>query len=212
MVAWPQDKELIASQRGLWRWIWMGFFDNIAPKPDGGTMRALPRPSGQVPTPLAIRLMLARTSQVAVAVVGVWAFTTGFDLQINAELRNEIPGTSTASFLAGLDDEPLEDEFCRLGVQFSTGEKAANLERGSDTAGPIMKVMGGGGGLLFRQWRYWISPLPPSGPLTFACEWPALGVAESRAEIDAQPILDAASQSIVLWPDPSDSVCSDPSQ
>lgn len=187
----------------------MGFFDDIAREPDGGAMRALPRPSGQVPAPMAIRLMLVRTGEVAVVVIGLWAFTTGFDLLVNVELRNEIHGTSTASFSAGLDDEPLEDEFCRLGVQFSTGEKAANTERrsahegSSGRTGPIVKVRGGGGGSLFREWRYWVSPLPPPGPLAFVCEWPALGIAESRTEIDAQPILDAASQSIVLWPDPS---------
>jgi hypothetical protein len=183
----------------------MGFFDEIAREPADSAVRALPRPSGQVPTPMAIRLMLARTSQVAVAVVGVWAFTAGFDLQVTAELKDEVPGESAASFLAGLDDEPLDEEFCRLGIQFSTGEKAANTqlwatgEGSSDVAGPIMKVRAGGGGLLSRDWRYWVSPLPPPGPLAFVCEWPAFGIPESRTEIDAQPILDAAGQSIVLW-------------
>jgi hypothetical protein len=183
----------------------MGFFDNIAREPDGGAMRAWPRPSGQVPTPMATRVMLARTGRVAVAVTGVWAFTAGFDLLVSAELKDEIPGTSAASFLAGLDDEPLGDEFCRFGIQFSTGEKAANTqlratrEGNSEIAGPVMKVRAGGGGLLSREWRYWVSPLPPPGPLAFVCEWPALAIPESRTEIDAEPILDAASQSIVLW-------------
>jgi hypothetical protein len=180
----------------------MGFFDEIARDSDGGAMRALPRPDGQVPTPVATRLMLAHTDQVAVAVMGLWAFAAGFDLLVIVELRNEIPGTSVASFLADLEDEPLEDEFCRLGVQFSTGEKAANTgpEGSGGIAGPIMTVRGGGAGLLVRQWRYWVSPLPPPGPLAFVCEWPYFGITESRTEIDAQPILDAASQSIVLWP------------
>ena len=183
----------------------MGFFDEIAREPADSAVRAWPRPSGQVPTPLAIRLMLARTSQVAVAVVGVWAFTAGFDLQVIAELNDEVPGESAASFLAGLDDEPLYEEFCRLGIQFSTGERTANTQRratregSSDVAGPIMKVRAGGGGLLSRDWRYWVSPLPPPGPLTFVCEWPAFGISESRTEIEAQPILDAATESIVLW-------------
>jgi hypothetical protein len=183
----------------------MGFFDDITPE-SGRATRALPRPDGQVQTPIAIRLMLARTEQVAVAVVGLWAFAAGFDLLVSVQLRDEVPGTSVASFMAGLDEEPLEDEFCRLGIQFSTGEKAANTElraareESSAIAGPIMKVRAGGGGLLSREWRYWVSPLPPPGPLAFVCEWPYFGIAESRTEIDAQLILDAASQSIVLWP------------
>jgi hypothetical protein len=183
----------------------MGFFDDITREAGESAMRASPRPVGQLPAPMAIRLMLACSSQVAVAVVGLWAFAAGFDLLVSVELRDEIPGTSAASFLAGRDDSPLEDEFCRLGVQFSTGEKAANTELratregSSEIAGPIMKVRAGGGGLLSREWKYWVSPLPPPGPLVFVCEWPAFGISESGTEIDAQPILDAASQSIVLW-------------
>ena len=44
-------------------------------------------------------------------------------------------------------------------------------------------------------------PLPPAGPLEFVCEWPAFGIAESRAGIDAQLILDAARRSVRLWPE-----------
>jgi hypothetical protein len=43
--------------------------------------------------------------------------------------------------------------------------------------------------------------LPPAGPLEFVCEWPAFGVAESRAGIDGQLVLDAARRSIRLWPE-----------
>jgi hypothetical protein len=39
-----------------------------------------------------------------------------------------------------------------------------------------------------------------AGPLEFVCEWPAFGVAETRAVI-AQLILDAAGRSIGLWPE-----------
>jgi hypothetical protein len=41
-------------------------------------------------------------------------------------------------------------------------------------------------------------PLPPPGPLVFACEWPAAGMALTRHEIDAQPILDAAGRTQVI--------------
>jgi hypothetical protein len=188
----------------------MGFFDDIAREPDDGVMRParparaarMPPIGEELPTPVAMRLMLVRTEQVAVAVIGVWAYTTGFELVVSVALKDEIPGESVASFMAAADEEPLDDdEFCRLGIAFSTGEKAVNTEpeTSSRTSGPIMKVRSGGGSLLSREWRYWISPLPPPGPLAFVIEWPYFGVSESRTEIDAQPILDAASQSIVLW-------------
>jgi hypothetical protein len=37
--------------------------------------------------------------------------------------------------------------------------------------------------------------------MTFFCEWPARGVRESRAEIDTQPILDAATRAIQVFPE-----------
>ena len=38
-------------------------------------------------------------------------------------------------------------------------------------------------------------------PLEFVCEWPTFGIAESRARIDAQLVLDAARRSVRLWPE-----------
>jgi hypothetical protein len=49
--------------------------------------------------------------------------------------------------------------------------------------------------------RYWIWPLPPAGPVTFVCQWPALGIPESRADVDAELILDAAARAVQLWPE-----------
>ena len=183
----------------------MGFFDDIPQELGESAVRTGPRPDGVLPTPVAIRLVLARTDEVAIGVIGLWAFPTGFDFLVSVQLKEAVPGTSAASFLGALDGEPLDGEFLRLGVQFSTGGKAANTElratreQSSNVAGPIMKVRIGGAGLLSRDWKYWISPLPPPGPLAFVCEWPAFGVAESRTEIDAQLLLDAASQSVDLW-------------
>jgi hypothetical protein len=35
--------------------------------------------------------------------------------------------------------------------------------------------------------------------MEFVCEWPALGIPETRAGLDAQLVLDAAGRSIRLW-------------
>jgi hypothetical protein len=37
--------------------------------------------------------------------------------------------------------------------------------------------------------------------MEFVCEWPGLGIAETRAGLDAQLILDAARRSVQLWPE-----------
>src|SRR5256885_6760927 len=52
--------------------------------------------------------------------------------------------------------------------------------------------------------RYWVWPLPPPGPVAFVCEWPAFGIPESRAELHARLILDAAARAVELWPEDGD--------
>jgi hypothetical protein len=185
----------------------MGFFDDIVPDPTDRARRAWLRPDGQVPTPVAVRLMLARSQQAAIAIIGLWSFTEGFEFLVNVQLREAIGGTSPVSYLSAVDDdepgdEARDDEFLRLGIQFSTGEKTANTQprtRISESAGPIMRTRIAGGSALTRDRKYWVSPLPPAGPLAFVCEWPVLDIPESRTEIDARLLLDAASESIHLW-------------
>ena len=63
-------------------------------------------------------------------------------------------------------------------------------------------MTGGGGGAAF-DWQVWLWPLPPPGVLTFICEYPQVGIALTRYEVEAAPILEAASQSIKLWEDAS---------
>jgi hypothetical protein len=59
---------------------------------------------------------------------------------------------------------------------------------------------GGGGGGRWRQ-DFWVWPLPPAGSLAFVCEWPAAGIALSRADTDAQQLLDGAARAVALFPD-----------
>ena len=58
-----------------------------------------------------------------------------------------------------------------------------------------------------RRERAWLAlaalavgPTPP-GPLAFVCEWPARGIPETRAEIDAGLVLAAAARAVPIWPD-----------
>jgi len=57
---------------------------------------------------------------------------------------------------------------------------------------------GGGGGSEWRQ-RLWVWPLPPPGPLTFACEWPAAGIELTLVETDAQLVIDASERAQQLF-------------
>jgi hypothetical protein len=57
---------------------------------------------------------------------------------------------------------------------------------------------GGGDERTWRQESY-VSPLPGTGLLRFGVVWPAQSIDETVVEVDAQPIVDAATRAIPLW-------------
>jgi hypothetical protein len=113
---------------------------------------------------------------------------------------NALPGIAPVELVIARTDELL-----RFGVQFADGRKATNLDRPSydpdrEPDRPVLIQHGGGGGLAWDM-EHWVWPLPPPGPFTFVCEWPARGIEESGAEIDAGSILEAAGRAVTFWPD-----------
>ena len=47
---------------------------------------------------------------------------------------------------------------------------------------------------------FFLAPLPPAGPLTVVCAWPAWGIAETTTVLDGDEIHAAAREVQVLWP------------
>jgi hypothetical protein len=185
----------------------MAFFDDLpAPEP------APPRrhhpwepPETEFPGIVPLdTLVIGRTEQVAVAVTGLSAFSTGVEIFLTARIR---PGDAGEHLPGGPRDLAASRRSFRFGLQFSDGSKAAGSpgdrgpDRDSEPTGPVLFPFAGGGGPHWFVSRWWTWPLPPAGPLEFVCEWPAFGIAESRAAIDARLILDAAQRSIRLWPE-----------
>ena len=161
-----------------------------------------------------IRLVLARTDEVAVAVADATAYPTGFELRLVTRARTTDYGSGDDPFdpatMWRMRHPPgrgeLPPEFLRFGLEFADRTKATNLGGFPDPekdpgARVLMQGSGGGGGGSWET-QYWCWPLPPEGPLAFVCEWPAKGIALTRAEVDARIVLDAAARAEVLWDDP----------
>lgn len=68
----------------------------------------------------------------------------------------------------------------------------------------VIRPKGGGGSDHTWDGNYWVHPLPPPGPLVFVASWPAHGVAEARAELDAAALRRAAAEAVELWPEEPD--------
>jgi hypothetical protein len=165
----------------------------------------------------------------------VGAYPSGFELDLVTMAGDEVDELDPLLFEGrrlrrmgkGAASE-IPDAMLRFGVEFADGTKATNTgdqpltnlaggtshvstaasqsEAQHAPAGPVLHTGGGGGG--GGNWRQdmWIWPLPPPGRLTFVCQWPEAGIELTRHDIDAQPILDAATQAQVIFDDqpPSD--------
>ncbi len=100
------------------------------------------------------------------------------------------------------------DERLLLGVEYADGRTATNFQspgfRGmpadDDPYQPLLSPMGGGGGGRSFDQPFWLTPLPPAGPLVVVCAWSAFDIPESRTVLDGAAIVEAASRAVVLWP------------
>jgi hypothetical protein len=172
-------------------------------------------PSGTLPGVIALELVMAQTERVAVCVTRLDAYPSGFELELVTLAAVESEGDQLDPMLFGGRHGPgsrrsadggIPTDMLRFGVEFANRAKATNTagRPGSidaEPTGPVLSAGGGGGG--GGNWRQsvWVWPLPPPGPLTFVCEWPAAGVALTRHQIDAQLVLDAASRSQAIFSD-----------
>jgi hypothetical protein len=195
----------------------MSFFEPPA-RPPEGVARAvavspppwLGPPHNALPGIAPVQLVIARTDETVVALAGIQAYPAGFGFTLCLRLRN-LSAREEQQFpylldRAPFEGDPLPDEFLRFGVQFADGRKATNLDWPSsdpehEPDRPVILQHGGGGGGSAWEMEHWVWPLPPAGPFAFVCAWPARGIAESRAEIDAGSILEAAGRAVTFWAD-----------
>ena len=156
---------------------------------------------------MPLELPVARTDKAAVVVRSIVAYPTGMEFSLATRLREARGGHLMHPFGYGPSDSGSADRLLRFGVQFSDGSKATTvghmpMPMPMDREPSIYLGQHGGSGRAHGwDFTFWLWPLPPPGRLIFVAAWPAEGIPETRVEIDADAIRDAASQAEVLWDD-----------
>lgn len=144
-------------------------------------------------------LAFDRSEQSAVAITGISAYSSGFEIFMIRLIRPDA---------RGLDDDPLPGEprvpeyYFRFSSQLSDGRTVTETggfgsPGGAEPTEPILRSNGESGTTHFQHLRWWAWPLPPSGPLEFVCQ---RETGETRVGIDAQLILEAAQRGVRIWP------------
>ena len=149
-----------------------------------------------------------RSEQTAITITAILAYSNGFEILLTRLRRPDAPGF----------DEDLEpgapggglagSESFGFSVEFSDGRMVTHDKPYGRSSGrphsdvepvePILWSRGVSGTAHHQLMRWWVSPLPPSGPVEFVCQ---LGAHEIRGGIAAHTILDAAQRSFQMWSD-----------
>jgi hypothetical protein len=161
------------------------------------------RPENEIPVAVPLNTVLARTDDIALALLGLQVYSTG--LSVDLALRARVPPTGPqrdlGQFLFG---PPHRTAGLLVGLEFADGRRITNtgppFAGATDEDGFVFHPGGGSGGTLAADQSWWLSPLPPAGPLRIVVRCEPLGIAETSTVIDGTAIVQAAARVVELWP------------
>jgi hypothetical protein len=146
---------------------------------------------------------LARTDEVVVAVRGITAYSDGLLLAVVVLFSDEQAAEDLSWAMRDFSRSP--GRF-RFGSVFADGRSATSGTRDAPavrtTEGPALLLTASSSSALVWDGHYWLTPLPPTGPLVLGCRWPDRGIPETLVEIDPAPLLTAAASSGPVWTAP----------
>jgi hypothetical protein len=207
----------------------VGFFDDLrlpqsgAEPDEPATPEWWAAPEDHVPGVVPAELVLATGDDAAVFITRIAAYPQGFEFDAELLTREAMPRDyGVVDHFEVIDDADrpqgeIPPHVVRLGIGFSDGRRISSVgtmldgsstsligasddEEPPDPEQQILMTPSGGSGSLRRSTQtYWVWPLPPPGPLTFACEWPAFGIEDTTVEIDADVIREAAARARSVW-------------
>jgi len=168
-------------------------------------------PENEFPAGAALTVLLGHADDVAVGITRADVFTTGFRFTLAVRLRRPLPELAHGGLhmlVGGHPGHGVEiplERLLLLGIEYANGDRASTLRNphiglGDTDRRLVLRQGGGSSGDRTMDHTFWVSPLPPDGPVTFVMAWPAFGVTESRAVVDSAPIRAAAGQALTLWP------------
>ena len=169
-------------------------------------------PSNEIPRTIAVHSPLGRGPDAALFITSAQAYRGGVQFTVAVRLRRPTehqPLNLMTQFMGGPTRDTVDPEGRLLiGVELSDGRRAVMVnglrpssEEAADPAAVTLAWTPGGMHTeLAAEARYWMTPLPPPGPLLMVLRWLELGIEETITELDGTSITAAGHDAEVLWP------------
>lgn len=160
-------------------------------------------PTNEVPVPVPVRVVLARTDDVAIAITGALVYSNGLTFALCVRSRSKESVLHEVVHGMGMTQAPSSGLL--LGVEFSDGRRAADINNGlgsfdGGSEALVLTGTGSSGDDSTYDASYWVSQIPSRGALRVVVACEALGIAETSVSLDANPIIAASADAIELWP------------
>lgn len=171
-------------------------------------------PDDEVGIAVPARTVLATQPRLFIAVTDCVAYSNGFTLGVAVRSKDDIP-MEQMGWRPPRERE--EDAGVQINVRFSDGRDSRgggfgpsreltdyyrDWSEGKDPPeplGPVIGQQGGGGGGTRYDFHFFVWPLPPDGPVTITCRWPARGLQTAGKELNGTAIRAAGLKSHSLW-------------
>jgi hypothetical protein len=169
--------------------------------PDEEFFRRMGAPDNEIPVLLPVSALLARTDDVALALLGVHVYTTG--LTFGLSLRVHPDAVARLGARTVWPHHRMWHDDLLVGVELVDGRRATAGgfgPLGLPDQDVVLHQAGGGGGDTAYDQSYWLNPLPPEGPVRVVVRCGELGIEDISTELDGAAIRAAAEQVVELWP------------
>jgi hypothetical protein len=158
-------------------------------------------PEDEIGVGVGARMVIASQPRLVIALTDCVAYSTGFAVGIAVRSRDDIRPQQMGFLMEHATDGGAA---IQIGMRFSDGREARTTglspgQESQDPTGPIISPLGGGGGGRSWSFSYFVCPLPPEGPITLTCKWPARGLQTAAKELNGTAIRVAGLKSRSVW-------------
>src|SRR4051794_1599621 len=149
--------------------------------PDEDWIRRMMVPDNEVPVALPMNTVLARTDDVALALVRLQVYSTGLSFELLVRVRPSAAGRLPLQQAVFGHRHPYDPEPAGflIGVELADGRRATSLEMRDPRSDVLFTQGSSSWGDTGGEQSWWLNPLPPAGPLRFVVRCSEIGIEET---------------------------------